>query len=318
MPRLSIVIPVLGDPQQLDDTLVSVLENRPVNCEILVVHNEPYADPYALADEVLFVAADRGARMADCLNLGLSASQAPIVHVLTCGVQVRPGWAGAAVRHFPNPEVAAVAAMVLSGSNPRTVVSAGLGYRAEGAAWRIGQHRNLADVDAALHRDLCGPDTLAAFYRRSALEAVGGFSPWAGDALAGIDVALALRSAGFRCTSEPECLAQVDAAAVSDQSSFAQGCDAERLFWRWASAHGWTRSLAAHAAMLLGQCVIGLWRPSMIAQLAGRACGALGAMFGRRRPKPAALAPLETPRVVALPHLTAARLHEKQHSIRAA
>ena len=60
MPRLSIVIPVLGDPQQLDDTLLSVLENRPANCEILVVHNQPYHDPYNLSDEVRFVEAERG------------------------------------------------------------------------------------------------------------------------------------------------------------------------------------------------------------------------------------------------------------------
>jgi hypothetical protein len=31
VPRLSIIIPVVGDSPQLDDTLVSVLENRPAN-----------------------------------------------------------------------------------------------------------------------------------------------------------------------------------------------------------------------------------------------------------------------------------------------
>ena len=68
MPRLSIVIPVLGDSQQLDDTLVSVLENRPANCEILVVHNEPYHDPYHLSDEVQFVEAQCGASMVACIE----------------------------------------------------------------------------------------------------------------------------------------------------------------------------------------------------------------------------------------------------------
>jgi len=59
VPRLSIVIPVLGDPRKLDDTLVSVLENRPAHCEILVVHNEPYDDPYQLSNEVCFIEAWR-------------------------------------------------------------------------------------------------------------------------------------------------------------------------------------------------------------------------------------------------------------------
>ena len=60
MPRLSIVIPVLGDPQQLDDTLLSVLENRPARCEIVVVHNRPYHDPYHLCEEVRFIQAEAG------------------------------------------------------------------------------------------------------------------------------------------------------------------------------------------------------------------------------------------------------------------
>ncbi len=76
MPRLSIVIPVVGDPRHLDDTLVSVLQNRPDDCEILVVHNRPYDDPYELSDEVRFVEARRGSRLVDCLNVGIAASRA--------------------------------------------------------------------------------------------------------------------------------------------------------------------------------------------------------------------------------------------------
>ena len=60
MTRLSIIIPVLGHSTRLDDTLVSVLENRPANCEIIVVHTEPYDDPYDLAGEVRFLEARAG------------------------------------------------------------------------------------------------------------------------------------------------------------------------------------------------------------------------------------------------------------------
>ena len=41
MPRLSIVIPSVADCNLLEDSLVSVLENRPADCGILVVHNRP-------------------------------------------------------------------------------------------------------------------------------------------------------------------------------------------------------------------------------------------------------------------------------------
>ena len=315
MPRLSIVIPVLGDPRQLDDTLVSVLENRPDHCEILVVHNGPYDDPYHLGDEVVLVEAPRGAGLAECLNQGLSASRAAVVHVLSCGVEVRPGWTDAALRRFRDPDVAAVAAVVLAGDD-RSVFSAGMAYRTEGTPWKLAHGRSPAD-SAADQQHLCGPDLLAAFYRRSVLEVLDGFSLSAGDATTAIDAALALRYAGFRCLLEPECQVRVNAAAASERLNFARGRDTEQLFWRWASCHGWTRSLIGHVALVAGQCAICLWRPSMIVELAGRMWGALRALLGRsgsNRPELAAL----QPSVIAASQLAAARLQNERRPARAA
>jgi hypothetical protein len=313
VPRLSIVIPLLGYSTQLDDTLVSVLENRPANCEILVVHNEPYDDPYGLAGEVRFLQAAPGATLAECLNLGLRASRAAVVHVLSCGVEVAPGWAEAAIRHFRDAEVAAVAAIVLSRGEPQQVASAGLGYRAEGVAWRLDQGAPPTGLGECW-TNLCGPDVLAAFYCKSTLEAVGGFSPHTADMLMGIDAALALRQAGFRCVLEPACLARVDAAAVHERPALRRGCDAERLFWRWASAHGWVRSVAGHAALVAGECAIGLCRPSLVAQLAGRLLGAIQAVSGRCRPKPAGPASAEAPAIIPLADFAAAAARRRQTS----
>jgi len=53
--QLSIVIPATGTQEQLDQTLVSVLENRPSDCEVIVPHAFDYKDPYDLHDEVTFV-----------------------------------------------------------------------------------------------------------------------------------------------------------------------------------------------------------------------------------------------------------------------
>jgi GT2 family glycosyltransferase len=317
VPRLSIVIPVLGGPQQLDDTLLSVLENRPANCEVLVVHNEPYHDPYHLSDEVRFVEAERGASMAACVNRGLDASHSPVVHVLACGIQVSPGWADAALRHFGDPDVAAVGAVVVDRDDSRKIISAGFGYRAEGTAWRLGQQIEPSDILAG-QQDFRGPDTLAAFYRKSAVEAVGGLSNWVGDSLAGIDLALALRHAGFRAVLEPQCLAHAGSDAIRAESAFRFGRHAERLFWRWASSHGRLSSLAGHVALAAGQCVIGLWRPSLLLQLAGRAWGLLPAIFTNRRPAQAQPAPEVTPSVVAAPHFATARIREEQRSSRVA
>jgi hypothetical protein len=315
--RLSIVIPVLGDQKLLDDTLVSVLENRPANCELLVVHNEPYSDPYELAGEVQFIEAPRGAGLAECLNLGLAASRAPVIHLLSCGVEVCAGWAGAAIRHFRDPEIAAVTPLLLHRDNLETVVSAGLGYRAEGIAWRLGQGRTPEQV-AEEPDDLCGPDALAAFYRRSAIDSVGGFASSSVGTLAAVDMALSLQRAGFRCVVEPKCLARVDAAAVRDKPGFRHGRDAERLFWQWASSHGRVRSVVAHGALVAGECVIGLWRPSMLTHLAGRAVGAVCAAMGRGIPKISNAAELDGPSIIAMPKRGDVADFDEQASTRAA
>ena len=285
MPRLSIVIPVLGDPQQLDDTLLSVWKIVRPTAKFSSSTTSLITTPTISAMRCGSSRPQRGAGVVECLNRGLAASRSPVVHVLACGVEVCPGWADAGLRHFGDPAIAAVAAVVLDRDDREKIVSAGLGYRIEGTAWRLGRHSRPDNV-AACRQDLSGPDTLAAFYRKSAIESVGGFSPWAGDALAGIDLALALRQAGFRCALEPQCVAHVGAAATDPEPAFRYGRNAERLFWRWASSQGWLASLAGHVALLAGLCVISLWRPSRLLQLAGRVCGAIQAMFAKRPAKP--------------------------------
>jgi GT2 family glycosyltransferase len=324
--RLSIIIPVLGPPTLLDDTLVSVLESRPANCEIIVIHTAPYDDPYDLAGEVRFLKAKRKAGLAECLNLGLAASQAAVVHVLACDVEVSAGWADAAIGLFSDPQVAAVAPVVLHRGDRQTVVSAGLGYRAEGTVWRLGQGLAATEIGKDAN-EFRGPDALAAFYRRSALDAIGGFSPWTTATRAGIDVALALWHAGFRCVAEPRCIVRADDGAVREKSGFGSGRAAERLFWRWAAMHGRFRSALAHAALVAGECTIGLWRPLLVLRLFGRAWGGVRATFGSRACGAGVSPPqaVETaasqddgPSVISTPQFAAKHRNDERRAVRAA
>jgi GT2 family glycosyltransferase len=311
---LSIIIPVVGNPSSLDDTLVSVLENRPNNSEIIVVHNRPYDDPYNLADEVRFIEVRRRAGFVECLNEGVAASQSPIVQVLACGVEVCPDWADNALPEFSDPGIAAVGVAVVTRDESPKIVSIGWGYRSEGTAWRPGQGHLLAEAFGRVS-NLCGPDTLATFYRKSALEAVGGFAKGVGDTLVGLDVAIALRQAGFQCTLSSTSMAYQDEDAKND-SAFQFGRHVERLFWRWASAKGLATSLIGHFAVLTGQCVVGIVRPKMLLQLAGRFFGTVEAVFAKPRPKPAE--PVR-PSIVAPPHFhMPAAKQEQQRSSRVA
>jgi hypothetical protein len=132
VPRLTILIPALSTTERLEHTLVSVLGNRPARCEIVVVLGHPYDDPYHLVDEVAFVQAPEGAGLSECVNLGWRESTGPIVHVLSCGAAVAEGWADAALAHFCDWHVAAVAPLVLDDAENTRVISAGLEYHRAG------------------------------------------------------------------------------------------------------------------------------------------------------------------------------------------
>ncbi|HEY2146416.1 MAG TPA: glycosyltransferase family A protein, partial [Pirellulales bacterium] len=127
MPSLSCVIPAVGSIADLETTLVSVLEKRPADCKIIVVLNQLYDDHYGLKDEVRFVELISGG-MAACATLGIQVSEGQIVHVLAAGIEVTDGWVDAALPHFADPEVVAVAPVIRSTVRPERVLAAGVKY----------------------------------------------------------------------------------------------------------------------------------------------------------------------------------------------
>ena len=273
MPRLSIIIPVLGNPAQMEDTLVSVLENRPPECEILAILNRRYEDPYDLKDEVRFVEVARESRLIDMVNTGIGLSRAAIVQLLPCGVQASEGWADAALAHFNDPQMGAVAPIVVDRHNPQRVVAAGAIYRSTS-----GKLRRLADrVSLAQTRALAGvvadPECQVCFYRRAALEQVGQFSHRVGSRLASVDVAMALTEAGFRTLLEPGCRMLGLGKRRTSESAFAYGQRIERLFWRWLPQKLRLVGLVMHAVHVSGELAKGFYRPSTIARFAGRIAG---------------------------------------------
>ncbi|MFK7738665.1 MAG: glycosyltransferase family 2 protein [Pirellulaceae bacterium] len=120
MPRLSVIVPHQGDDQRLETTLVSLLEHRPDDCEILVVHDGTYSNPYALDDEIVFVETEAGLSTPQLLNEALMAACSPTIHFLVDGIRVTEGWEAQAVQCMErNSEVAAVAIPVHSKNRVR-------------------------------------------------------------------------------------------------------------------------------------------------------------------------------------------------------
>lgn len=307
VPRFSIVIPVLGDPQQFEPTLVSVLENRPEDCQIVLALNRPYDDPYQLEGEVEFVRLPRKAGWADELNAAWAVCRAEIVAVLACGAEVAPGWTEAALSAFDDPLVTSAAPLIVHDPRPaegdcrpadlathpdhlphalptddqapadilsmvspshKTVVSMGLGCGLAGEVYRLAEGQR-PDALRPSFRPI-GPDPLAGFFRRRAVEIVGGWTALGGPTLCHADLALRLQAMGSRCAPLPANALRFCRAAQENEHPLSRGWHAERFFWRWRSQQARWTGTAAHLGLGILRAAAGIVRPSLACEMLGR------------------------------------------------
>ncbi|HEX4143878.1 MAG TPA: glycosyltransferase [Pirellulales bacterium] len=288
MPRLAIVIPAVGTAESLETTLLAVLENRPHDCEVIAVTNFDYADPYKLGDEVRFLPARTGADLVACAGAAIAIVRSPIIHVLAAGCEVGDRWVEPALEQFVDLSVGAVAPLVLHADRRDQVLAAGIDYRVGGA--RRVRVKKLAQVTAAGSTAVFGVCGQAAFFRRSALEAVGGWTAAVGPELADVELAWALSRAGYRTLLEPAARVYAQQLPATRLSAFRQGLYGERLFWRNARQVGWLKALAAHAWVVGWDTMAHLTHPSVLLRLAGRACAV--ADFGHYRRHQAEVLPV--------------------------
>jgi hypothetical protein len=107
--RLSIVVPHQDDDALLERTLLSVLENRTRDQEVIVVHNGCYFDPYQLgADEVVMLETPKQFTFCEQLNLAFSAACSRNIEVLFPGTTVSAHWADEAIDCLESDDLACV------------------------------------------------------------------------------------------------------------------------------------------------------------------------------------------------------------------
>lgn len=256
-PALSIVIPTVADTAALEETLVSVLENRPAECEIVVPLACDYDDPWNIREEVMFVEAPRGARLVACTNLGIASSRGEIVHVLAAGWRATPGWTDRPMERFAMADIAAVVPAVVAADDPARVVE--VGVRAARGGRRIaGTAPRQADAELASGTS---PLLEAGFWRADVLRMAGpGFSTSCGEAFADADLAVAVGCLPMPVIYEAE--SRVIRGPMRRQPrSFTAGLHAERLFWRSLGSEsrvGACAAVAAHAFEIIRDAVVRL------------------------------------------------------------
>ena len=246
MTRLSILIPCLRGVEQSEETLVSVLQNRPEDCEVLVPHRQPYDDPFDLADEIHFLHVPHAQGLVELINEALKKAQGDVVHTLASGTTVEEDWTEPALAHFSDPQIAAVAPLAIQASQPTRIHSLGIRYGCGGTPQRAGHNQPLPRRHK-LALQIVGPELTAGFFSRETLDALGGFALELGDELADIDLALSLIELGYRTAVEPACRLHIaDVPQKTHRGALSYGRRLERLFLRHAPAHGGIRAVLAH------------------------------------------------------------------------
>ncbi|GAB5403360.1 MAG: hypothetical protein Aurels2KO_15910 [Aureliella sp.] len=195
VPRLTIIVPHRRSDERLESTLVSVLENRPDDSELIVVHDGSYADDYQISDEARLLASEPGASTTQLLNAGVRAAQAPVVAVVLDGVHVLPGWANDVDSVLADEAVACVAVNSADqnrrgGITPVTRANAKLVLQ--------------GNVDASLGSvQYAGPSIACGFYQRNTLVELGGWNERMDIASADVELAWMMQSVGVACESLP-------------------------------------------------------------------------------------------------------------------
>lgn len=250
-PALSIVVPAPHDAAALEATLVSVLENRPTDCEIVVPLGFDYDDPWGVAGEVRLVPAPPGSGLASCANVGIAASAAPVVHLLAAGWRATPGWTERPLELLGAGDVKAVVPAGVAAEDADAVVAAGIRVSRGGRRVALTPRRHAA---AARIRP-AAPLLEAGFWRAGVLEAAGpGFATTCGDWLADADMATAVGCLPGRVVFAPESRV-VCGPQRTRPRSFTAGLEAERLFWRSLARGGVPLALVAHAIEVVRDAV---------------------------------------------------------------
>jgi GT2 family glycosyltransferase len=208
---VALVIPNHNGVRWLPGVLDSVAAQTVAPADVLVVDDgstdgsaELVAERYP---EVRVLALERNGGFARAANAGIAAVSAEAVALVNTDVVLAPDWlerATAALEH--EPRAAAVATKLVDLDDPAILYSAGDVLRRDGACEQRGRFERDSgryDEPGEIFSACAG----AALYRRSALQAAGGFDERLGTYLEDVELGLRLRLAGWQCRWEPRAVA---------------------------------------------------------------------------------------------------------------
>jgi GT2 family glycosyltransferase len=207
MPSVSVVIPNWNGLRWLPGCLGSIARQELAPAEVIVVDNgsRDGSVQYLAAEhpQVRVLATGHNAGFAGAANRGMTATEAPYVALINTDVELAPDWTRRTLAALQaDAGAAAVACKMVELAAPDRIYDAGDVLRRDGACDQRGRF-GADDGSFDAPGEVFGACAGAALYRRRAVLEVGGFDERYFAYLEDVDLALALRLAGWRCLYEP-------------------------------------------------------------------------------------------------------------------
>jgi N-acetylglucosaminyl-diphospho-decaprenol L-rhamnosyltransferase len=236
--------------------------------ELVVVDNAStdgsLAALQAARPDVAVIEAGANLGYAGAANLGIAATDAPVVAVCNPDIRVEAGTGAALVRRVEDePDLGAVGPTVLEPDgtrypsarrNPSALVASGHGTL--GRIWPTNpftrRYREL-DADPNAARDVDWVSGAAIWLRRDALETIGGWDPRYFMYVEDVDLCWRLRRSGWRVAYEPGGTVVHVKGVSTDRHPYRMIVAHHRSLLRFASRRwqGWRRVLLVPAALFL-------------------------------------------------------------------
>ena len=264
--RYSVIVPVVGQPSALDDTLASILRAIPQGSEVILVHDGTFEDTHNIGQELTLIDAGTKRRSSQFAT-ALAQASGEIVALVRPGVLLPEGWDGIVKDYFSDSMVASAVPIIASENKQDQVVTAGVKTNYHYRRMLVGQGSKLTKRVIARFKPL-GPTSWAGFYRRSTLAMIGDMNFKIEDQYFDLDLALTLRGLGYSSSFMPECVCRIERpAAIIREANATHGQSAQRSIGRHASHESaFSRGCASFAAELLA----GIFSPGMFQQAMGR------------------------------------------------
>ena len=261
MPHLSIIVPHIHDDSGLEITLLSILENRDSDSEILVVHDGGYRDPYGLdQDEAVLIETSKGLSLTSQINLAIASACSPYIQVLMPGSIVESGWYDEALDVMGNQSVSVVCLPIQNDVTGEVYT----GLSADSLP-----HRRVVDQSVGIG----GPLLCGGVFRKRALDAMGGWLEQIQREAAEVELALLMSALDLKIAiAETAGIHASKRVAAGFESGYEMGHECGQLACAYASIEE-TGIVIDSLARRLGHLASGLMSPKTVAERLGWVMG---------------------------------------------